>query len=69
MPIEAETLCRQLVKVISQPTGDGFVFRTDLRLRPYGENGPLVMHFDAMENYYEEQGRAVSYTHLRAHET
>jgi glutamate-ammonia-ligase adenylyltransferase len=33
------------------------VFRTDLRLRPYGENGPLVMHFDAMENYYEEQGR------------
>ncbi|MGD9226213.1 MAG: bifunctional [glutamate--ammonia ligase]-adenylyl-L-tyrosine phosphorylase/[glutamate--ammonia-ligase] adenylyltransferase, partial [Desulfobacterales bacterium] len=50
-------LCRQLVKVISQPTGDGFVFRTDLRLRPYGENGPLVMHFDAMENYYQEQGR------------
>jgi glutamate-ammonia-ligase adenylyltransferase len=50
-------LGRQLIKVISQPTGDGFVFRTDLRLRPYGENGPLVMHFDAMENYYEEQGR------------
>jgi len=50
-------LCRQLVKVISQPTGEGFVFRTDLRLRPYGENGPLVMHFDAMENYYQEQGR------------
>ena len=50
-------LGRQLVKVISQPTGDGFVYRTDLRLRPYGENGPLVMHFDAMENYYEEQGR------------
>ncbi len=35
----------------------GFVFRTDLRLRPYGENGPLVMHFDALENYYQEQGR------------
>jgi glutamate-ammonia-ligase adenylyltransferase len=50
-------LCRRLIKVISQPTGDGFVFRTDLRLRPYGENGPLVMNFDAMENYYEEQGR------------
>jgi glutamate-ammonia-ligase adenylyltransferase len=50
-------LGRQLVKVISQPTADGFVFRMDLRLRPYGENGPLVMHFDAMENYYEEQGR------------
>ena len=50
-------LGRRLIKVISQPTGDGFVFRTDLRLRPYGENGPLVMHFDAIENYYEEQGR------------
>ena len=50
-------LCRQLIRVISQPTSDGFVFRIDLRLRPYGENGPLVMDFDAMENYYEEQGR------------
>jgi glutamate-ammonia-ligase adenylyltransferase len=50
-------LCRQLIKVISQPTSDGFVFRVDLRLRPYGENGPLAMDFDAMENYYEEQGR------------
>jgi glutamate-ammonia-ligase adenylyltransferase len=50
-------LGRQLIKVLSQPTDDGFVFRTDLRLRPYGENGPLVMHFDALENYYQEQGR------------
>ena len=50
-------LCRRLIKVISQPTSDGFVFRMDLRLRPYGENGPLAMDFDAMENYYEEQGR------------
>ena len=50
-------LCRQLIKVISQPTADGFVFRIDLRLRPFGENGPLAMDFDAMENYYEEQGR------------
>jgi glutamate-ammonia-ligase adenylyltransferase len=50
-------LCRRLVKVINQPTDDGIVFRTDLRLRPFGENGPLTMTFDAMENYYEEQGR------------
>ncbi len=50
-------LGRQLVQVLSQSTADGFVFRTDLRLRPYGENGPLVMHFDALENYYQEQGR------------
>ena len=50
-------LGRQLIKALSKPTVDGFVFRTDLRLRPYGENGPLVMHFDALENYYQEQGR------------
>jgi glutamate-ammonia-ligase adenylyltransferase len=50
-------LCRRLIKVISQPTADGLVFRIDLRLRPYGENGPLAMDFDAMETYYEEQGR------------
>jgi glutamate-ammonia-ligase adenylyltransferase len=50
-------LCRQLIKVIGKPTADGFVFRADLRLRPFGENGPLVMSFDAMEHYYEEHGR------------
>jgi glutamate-ammonia-ligase adenylyltransferase len=50
-------LCRQLIKVISEPTSNGIVFRIDLRLRPYGENGPLAMDFDAMENYYETQGR------------
>ena len=29
----------------------------DLRLRPFGDNGPLVMSFDALESYYQEQGR------------
>jgi len=33
------------------------VFRVDMNLRPYGESGPLVMSFDAMESYYQEQGR------------
>ncbi|MBW2408454.1 MAG: bifunctional [glutamate--ammonia ligase]-adenylyl-L-tyrosine phosphorylase/[glutamate--ammonia-ligase] adenylyltransferase [Deltaproteobacteria bacterium] len=50
-------LCRQLIKVIGSPTADGFVFRVDLRLRPFGESGPMVMNFDAMESYYQEQGR------------
>ncbi|PQP33672.1 bifunctional glutamine synthetase adenylyltransferase/deadenyltransferase, partial [Desulfobacteraceae bacterium SEEP-SAG9] len=36
-------LSRQLVKVIGQTTADGILFRVDLRLRPYGESGPLVM--------------------------
>jgi len=50
-------LCRRLIKVIGQPTADGFVFRVDARLRPFGESGPLTMDFDAMEQYYQQQGR------------
>ena len=50
-------LCRRLIKVIGQPTADGFVFRVDARLRPFGESGPLVMGFEALEHYYQQQGR------------
>ncbi len=50
-------LCRRLIKVIGQPTADGFVFRVDTRLRPFGESGPLAMDFEAMEQYYQQQGR------------
>ncbi len=50
-------LCRRLIKVISQPTADGFVYRVDARLRPFGESGPLVMDFETMEQYYQQQGR------------
>ncbi len=50
-------LCRRLIKVIGQPTADGFAFRVDARLRPFGESGPLTMDFDTMEHYYQQQGR------------
>jgi len=50
-------LCRQLIRIIGRATPDGFVFRVDTRLRPFGENGPLCMSFDAMEQYYQRQGR------------
>ncbi len=50
-------LCRRLIQIIGQPTADGIVFRVDTRLRPYGDSGPLVMSFDAMERYYQSQGR------------
>lgn len=50
-------LARDLIKTISAPTADGFVFRVDARLRPYGEAGALVLPFDRLEAYYEEQGR------------
>jgi len=50
-------LCRRLISVIGTATADGIVFRVDTRLRPYGENGPLVLSFDAMEEYYQSRGR------------
>jgi glutamate-ammonia-ligase adenylyltransferase len=50
-------LCRRLVKVLDTVTADGFVFRTDVRLRPFGDSGPIVMNFDGMENYYLTQAR------------
>ena len=50
-------ICRSLVKVLDEITVDGFVFRTDIRLRPFGESGPIIMTFDGMENYYLTQAR------------
>ncbi len=50
-------LAQQLVQVLDTITVDGFVFRVDMRLRPYGDGGALVLSFDALERYYEEQGR------------
>ena len=50
-------LCRRLISVIGTARADGLVFRVDTRLRPWGDSGPLCMSFDAMESYYESQGR------------
>ena len=50
-------LCRNLIKTLSEITPDGQVFRVDMRLRPDGENGPLVMSFDNMVEYYQLHGR------------
>ena len=50
-------LGQQLIKALDPVTADGFVFRVDMRLRPWGKSGALAIGFDAMESYYEEQGR------------
>ena len=50
-------LCQSLVHVLDEITVDGFVFRTDTRLRPYGDSGALIMTFDGMEHYYQTQAR------------
>jgi len=50
-------LAQKLISALHQQTADGFVYRVDMRLRPFGESGPLVLTFNAMEDYYQEQGR------------
>ena len=48
---------RKLINLINELTGHGFVFRVDMRLRPYGDSGALVMSFAALEEYLVTQGR------------
>lgn len=50
-------LGRRLISLINEATADGYVFRVDIRLRPYGDSGPLVMSFAALEEYLVSQGR------------
>ena len=50
-------LAQKLISALDQITAEGQVYRVDMRLRPFGDSGPLVMHFDAVEDYYQEQGR------------
>ena len=50
-------LARKLISSIAEVTADGFVFRVDTRLRPYGESGPLAVSFDMLEEYFTAQGR------------
>nr|WP_040259621.1 bifunctional [glutamate--ammonia ligase]-adenylyl-L-tyrosine phosphorylase/[glutamate--ammonia-ligase] adenylyltransferase [Pseudomonas massiliensis] len=50
-------LGQRLIKALDPVTADGFVFRVDMRLRPYGSVGALVLSFNALEQYYQDQGR------------
>jgi len=50
-------LAQGLVSMLDQITVDGRVFRVDLRLRPFGQSGPVVASLSALEYYYQEQGR------------
>ena len=43
-------LGQKLITALNQQTVDGFVYRVDMRLRPFGESGPVVLSFNAMEN-------------------
>ncbi|QOT77624.1 bifunctional [glutamate--ammonia ligase]-adenylyl-L-tyrosine phosphorylase/[glutamate--ammonia-ligase] adenylyltransferase [Cupriavidus basilensis] len=50
-------LGRRLINLLADVTGDGYVFRVDMRLRPNGDAGPLACSFGMLEQYLMVQGR------------
>ncbi|SEO52922.1 glutamate-ammonia-ligase adenylyltransferase [Salinihabitans flavidus] len=48
---------RRMAAMLSDLTGEGYVFRTDLRLRPDPSVTPVCMTMEAAERYYESLGR------------
>jgi glutamate-ammonia-ligase adenylyltransferase len=48
---------RALIRLLSETTADGLAFRVDMRLRPYGDSGPLVCNLEFLESYFIAQGR------------
>ena len=53
-----ERLGRRVIGALHDITPDGYVFRVDMRLRPYGASGPLAVPYAALELYLITQGRA-----------
>jgi glutamate-ammonia-ligase adenylyltransferase len=52
-----ERASRALIRLLSERNEDGFAFRVDMRLRPYGDSGPLACNVGFLENYFVAQGR------------
>ncbi len=50
-------LGQRLIRTLDEKTVDGYVYRVDMRLRPYGDSGALVSSFDSFEAYLQTQGR------------
>ena len=50
-------LMQLFIKILSQQTQDGFAFRVDTRLRPFGNAGTLVPSFAAIDQYFQTHGR------------
>jgi [glutamine synthetase] adenylyltransferase / [glutamine synthetase]-adenylyl-L-tyrosine phosphorylase len=50
-------LGREMIQLLDTRNADGFVFRVDMRLRPFGESGPLVVSLSSLEGYLQQHGR------------
>ena len=47
-----------IIKLLDNNTADGFVFRVDMRLRPWGDGSDLAIHLSALQKYFSLHGRA-----------
>ena len=52
-----ERVVREVVRLVAEPTPAGSGHRVDLRLRPHGAIGPLVLPLDATLRYFDREGR------------
>ncbi|HMM74518.1 MAG TPA: bifunctional [glutamate--ammonia ligase]-adenylyl-L-tyrosine phosphorylase/[glutamate--ammonia-ligase] adenylyltransferase [Gammaproteobacteria bacterium] len=52
-----DRLGKKLISVLNDTTAEGFVYRVDMRLRPFGDSGALTASFAALEQYYQLHGR------------
>jgi len=52
-----QRLGREFIRLLDARTEDSFVFRVDMRLRPFGDSGPLVISLAALEEYLQQHGR------------
>ncbi len=60
-------VAREVIRLIDTRTAQGFAYRVDARLRPFGDSGPLVVSFAAFENYLGVHGRDWErYAYLKA---
>ena len=47
-----------IIRLLDNNTADGFVFRVDMRLRPWGDGSDLAIHLSALQKYFSNHGRA-----------
>ena len=52
-----ERVVQETVRMIAEPTPLGAAYRVDLRLRPHGATGPVVMPIESLLQYYDQTGR------------
>ena len=58
---------RQIVALLDEVTADGFVYRVDTRLRPFGDSGPPITSFASLESYLLQHGRGWErYAYIKA---